>query len=82
MNKNFDNYNKPTTAGLVLGCSDKIIYDCIKFLEEKNNNILLVKLKKLLKLFIIKNLVIFFLLRRFIEKKSDLHLHLVNLLLI
>ena len=32
---------------------------------------MLVKLKKLLKLFIIKNLVIFFLLRRFIEKKKS-----------
>ena len=71
MNKNFDNYNKPTTAGLVLRCSDKIIYDCIKnFLEEKNNRYIACKIKETIKIIHYKKFSDFFSAKAIYRKKK------------
>ena len=72
MNKNFDNYNKPTTAGLVLRCSDKIIYDCIKnFLEEKNNRYIACKIKETIKIIHYKKFSDFFSAKAIYRKKKS-----------
>ena len=72
MNKNFDNYNKPTTAGLVLRCSDKIIYDCIKnFLEEKNNRYIACKIKDTIKIIYYKRFSDFFSAKAIYRKKPS-----------
>ena len=72
MNKNFDNYNKPTTTGLVLRCSDKIIYDCIKkFLEEKNNRYIACKIKETFKIIHYKKFSDFFSVKAIYRKKKS-----------
>ena len=45
MNENFDNYKKPTKKGLILKCSDEMMYKCIDgFLEYRNDRYIACKI--------------------------------------
>jgi len=61
MNKNFDDYKKPTKKGLILKCPNKIMYKCIGgFLEYKNDKYIACKINKTFKIIYYKQFSNFF----------------------
>lgn len=72
MNKNFNDYKKPTSKGLVLKCSNKIIYKCIKkFLEDTNNKYIACKINKTFKIIHYKQFSNFFSAKAIYRKKKS-----------
>ena len=61
MNKNFDNYKKPTKKGLILKCSDEKMYKCIDgFLEYRNDKYIACKIDNTFKIIHYKQFKNFF----------------------
>ena len=72
MNKNFDDYKKPNKGGLILKCSNKIVYKCIKrYLEDTNNKYIACKINKTFKIIHYNQINNFFSAKAIYRKKKS-----------